>query len=190
MLWSVPTWIWRTFGGSFLSQVQFAQCWRKVCDSGYGGTADDSQLVWISDQIHAVYSKSIEITVDSANAVSDNLFGETTEEAEEESTDIDKAKELLSDVTGSVAKVIEQFKNVLNRFIEAIAVMIVTTCLIPILVIVFFVWIVKTLFNVPIVVPTQLINPKKAKHSIRDKSSGADRLPHEEKKELPEFVNN
>ena len=146
--------------------------------------------VWISDQIHAVYSKSIEITVDSANAVSDNLFGETTEEAEEESTVIDKAKELLSDVTGSVAKVIEQFKNVLNRFIEAIAVMIVTTCLIPILVIVFFVWIAKTLFNVPIVVPTQLIKPKKAKHSIRDKSSGADRLPHEEKKELPEFVNN
>ena len=139
--------------------------------------------VWISDQIHAVYSKSIEITVESANAVSENLFDDTEEGTEEKSTVIDKAKNLLSDVTGSVAKVIEQFKNVLNRFIEAIAVMIVTTCLIPILVIVFFVWIVKTLFNVPIVVPTQFIKPKKAKYSREE------RLPRNDKKELPERVN-
>ena len=138
--------------------------------------------VWISDQIHAVYSKSIEITVDSANAVSDNLFDETADATEEKSTVIDKAKDLLSDVTGSVAKVIEQFKNVLNRFIEAIAVMIVTTCLIPILVIVFFVWIVKTLFNVPIVVPTQFIKPKKGKHSREE------RLPRDDRRELPERV--
>ena len=60
---------------------------------------------------------------------------------------------------------IEQFKNVLNRFIEAAAVMIVTTCIIPILVILFFLWVVKTLFNIPIVVPTQILKPKKAKHS-------------------------
>ena len=139
--------------------------------------------VWISDQIHAVYSKSIEITVDSANAVSDNLFGETTEETEE-STVIDKAKELLSDVTGSVAKVIEQFKNVLNRFIEAIAVMIVTTCLIPVLVILFFVWVVKTLFNIPIVVPTQLMKPKRIKHTRRAE------LTNEDKQELLAPVNN
>lgn len=138
--------------------------------------------VWISDQINEVYSKSIEITVESANAVSENLFGETAEATEEGSTVIDKAKELLSDVTGSVAKVIEQFKNVLNRFIEAIAVMVVTTCVIPILVILFFVWIVKTLFNIPIIVPTQLIKPKKAKHSRED------RLPHSNRRELSEQV--
>ena len=141
--------------------------------------------VWISDQIHAVYSESIEITVESANAVSDNLFGETdVEETEGKTTVIDKAKELLSNMTGSAAKVIEQFKNVLNRFIEAIAVMIVTTCLIPVLVILFFVWVVKTLFNIPIVVPTQLMKPKRIKHTRRAE------LTNEDKQELLAPVNN
>ena len=111
--------------------------------------------VWVSDQINAIYSRSIEITVQSANAVSDNLFGEMADEAGENTTVIDEAKSILDNVAGSVGGIIEQFKNVLNRFIEATAVMIVTTCLIPILVIMFFAWIVKTLFNIQIILPSR-----------------------------------
>ena len=37
---------------------------------------------------------------------------------------------------------------VLNRFLEALAVMLVTTCLIPILVLLFFVWLVKLILGV------------------------------------------
>jgi len=120
--------------------------------------------VWISDQINAIYAKSIEVTVQSAGAVSENLIGEMSGENEENTTVIDEAKAILGDVSGSVAGVIDQFRNVLNRFIEATAVMIVTTCLIPILVILFFVWIVKTLFNYPIILPTSLPKPKKKYH--------------------------
>lgn len=117
--------------------------------------------VWVCDQINAIYSKSIELTVQSANAVSDNLIGEMSDGSEENTTVIDEAKSILGDLSGSVAGVIEQFRNVLNRFIEATAVMIVTTCLIPILVIAFFVWIVKTLFNAPIILPANLTKPLK-----------------------------
>ena len=117
--------------------------------------------VWVCDQINAIYSKSIELTVQSANAVSDNLIGEMSDGSEENTTVIDEAKSILGDLTGSAAGVIEQFRNVLNRFIEATAVMIVTTCLIPILVIVFFVWIVKTLFNAPIILSANLTKPLK-----------------------------
>ena len=120
--------------------------------------------VWVSDQINDTYSASIEITVQSASAVSDNLIGEMAGESEGSTTVIDEAKAILDDVTSSVAAVIQQFKNVLNRFIEATAVMIVTTCLIPIIVVLFFVWVVKALFNLPIIVPTQLLTPKKIKH--------------------------
>ena len=67
-------------------------------------------------------------------------------------------------LSGSVARVVEQFKNLLNRFIEAIAVMMVTTCLIPILVIMFFAWVVKILFNVQINLSAQLPKPKKRKN--------------------------
>ena len=126
--------------------------------------------VWVSDQINAIYSESIEITVQSASAVSENLIGETAEEGEENTTVIDEAKALLGDLSGSVAGVVEQFKNLLNRFIEATAVMIVTTCLIPLLVIVFFVWIVKTLFNVQIILPTNIPKPRKPKRSRGDEN--------------------
>lgn len=126
--------------------------------------------VWVSDQINAVYSKSIEITVQSASAVSENLIGEVPDESEENTTVIDEAKALLGDLSGSVAGVVEQFKNLLNRFIEATAVMIVTTCLIPILVIMFFVWIVKTLFSVQIILPASLPKPKRLKRSRGDEN--------------------
>ena len=106
--------------------------------------------VWVSDKINAIYPTSIEITVQSANAVSDNLLGDMTDKHQEHTTVIDEAKEILGDLSGSVAEVIKQFKNVLNRFVEATAVMIVTTCLVPLLVILFFGWMMKTLFHIPI----------------------------------------
>ena len=125
--------------------------------------------VWVSDQINDIYSESIEVTVQSASAVSDNLFTEGQDEHEENSSVIDKAKTLLDDLSGSVAGVIQQFKNMLNRFIEATAVMVVTTCVIPILVILFFLWIVKTLFNVQVVFPAPPLKPRKSKQSSDEK---------------------
>ena len=124
--------------------------------------------VWVSDQINATYSESIELTVQSASAVSDNLITEELDENDENTTVIDKAKSLLGDMASSVAGVIQQFKNMLNRFIEATAVMVVTTCIIPILVILFFIWAVKILFNIQVVVPTQMLKPKKIKRSRED----------------------
>lgn len=112
--------------------------------------------VWVSDQINAVYAESIEMTVQSANAVSDGLFGEMSDENEESTTVIDKAKEILGDISGSVAGVLEQFKTMLNRFVEAVAVMLVTNCLIPILVILFFWWLIKVIFRVQIKLPSPL----------------------------------
>ena len=117
--------------------------------------------VWVCDQVNAIYSQSIALTVESANAVSENLIGDMSDETEESTSIIDQAKSILGDLSGSVAGVVEQFRNILNRFVEATAVMIVTTCLIPILVIVFFAWIVKTLFNAPIILPANVPKPLK-----------------------------
>ena len=121
--------------------------------------------IWVSDQINAIYSQSIEMTVQSANEASDNLFDEMQDENGEDTTVIDEVKTVLGDLSGSVAGMIEQFKNILNRFVEATAVMIVTTCLIPILVILFFAWVVKCLFDVQIVIPAHPPKLRKPKHS-------------------------
>ena len=125
--------------------------------------------VWVSDRINGIYSRSIEITVESANAVSENLIGDIAGENNENTSVIDEAKALLGDISGSVAGVIDQFKNVLNRFVEATAVMIVTTCLVPVLVILFFAWLVKTLFHVPLILPAGLQKSRRTADPAEEK---------------------
>ena len=57
---------------------------------------------------------------------------------------------VVKTVTGKAKEWINKLTTQLNNMIDAIAVMIVTTCVIPILVIAFLIWIVKMLFSVNI----------------------------------------
>lgn len=57
---------------------------------------------------------------------------------------------VVKTVTGKAKEWIDKLTTQLNNMIDAIAVMIVTTCVIPILVIAFLIWIVKMLFSVNI----------------------------------------
>lgn len=115
--------------------------------------------VWVNDQIKAVYNKSIDLAIQSASDVSDNLTDVLSDEAGEETSVIDEAKTMLEELPGSVAGVIGKFKGVINRFIEATAIMIVTNCLVPIAVILLFGWLIKTLFNVQVVLPENPVKP-------------------------------
>ena len=56
----------------------------------------------------------------------------------------------MSWIENAAGTIVEYVTGLLSRFIEAIAVMIVTSCLIPILVIIFFIFLMKILFNVDI----------------------------------------
>ena len=55
---------------------------------------------------------------------------------------------LVLATTGAATAAVGQLKTVLNRFIEALAVMLVTSCLIPILVLLFFAWLVKLMLGI------------------------------------------
>lgn len=67
---------------------------------------------------------------------------------------ISNAKESVGDAVNSVAisseELVKKVENTLNRFIEAVAVMIITSCVIPILVLVFFFWLIKILLEVDV----------------------------------------
>ena len=68
------------------------------------------------------------------------------------------AKDKVVETVGGVVSIVKDKANILidkltsqlNKMIETIAVMLVTTCVIPVLVILFFVWFVKMLFSVDI----------------------------------------
>ena len=54
----------------------------------------------------------------------------------------------------------------LNRFLEALAVMLVTSCLIPILVLLFFVWLVKFIWGIALPAPKPL-SGRRPRHQER-----------------------
>lgn len=112
--------------------------------------------VKVADMIDTTYQSSIESTIDSAKQATDEIESETdTEESTNGSSNDTKStvkKGLLSGIVSKVEETVsgaaKNVENVLNRFIEALAVMLVTSCLIPILVLVFFVWLVKLILGV------------------------------------------
>ena len=110
--------------------------------------------VGIANLIEDTYHSSIQNTID--------LALETTEEIEED-TELNAAKEeekkgnifsdLLSTVTETVSIATDKVENVLNHYLEALAVLLVTTCVIPVLVLFFFVWLVKIVLGIDIPAP-------------------------------------
>jgi cytoskeletal protein RodZ len=78
--------------------------------------------------------------------------GESAAEKAEESQSwwdsiVNGAKDIAGNAKNVAVGLLDEFQQTLNHLIEALAVMIVTSCLIPILVILFFVWIIKTVLN-------------------------------------------
>ncbi len=131
--------------------------------------------VGVSDMIEKTYGESINATLEAATETVEDLesnaesaVAEATENASEgaESTESELSwwERLTGTVTSAAGDIIEAakdkvtvatstFERVLNNMIEALAVMIVTSCVIPILVLVFFVWLIKLIFNISVPMP-------------------------------------
>jgi len=105
--------------------------------------------VFVSDMIEKTYEASIQETIKQAE--------QTTNEIEDSnndtSTDETWVQKFLRKTKRTYKQMTEGFETMLNNMIEAFAVMIVTSCLIPIVVLWFFVWLAKTILNVDIPLP-------------------------------------
>lgn len=118
--------------------------------------------VHVSQLIYSTYQESIDTTLaETENLISQAEDAADAETEEEQDTQdggilsgfIDKAKDTIDKAKETISGATEQFKYMLNKFIDGLAVLIVTTCLIPILVMVFFVWIVKIILSTAITQP-------------------------------------
>ena len=85
-----------------------------------------------------------------ASLTTENIQSATSGEADEsEKSGLSGLfSKVTEGITGAATAAVEQLKTVLNRFIEALAVMLVTSCLIPILVLLFFAWLVKLMLGI------------------------------------------
>ena len=129
--------------------------------------------VKVADMIETTYASSIESTIETAKQTTDEIESETGESGqvddkssnEKSTSDSDSdSKEnaggffsgLFNKVQEGVSTATANVENVLNNFIEALAILLVTSCLIPILVLIFFVWLVKMLLGLNIDIPTSV----------------------------------
>ena len=60
---------------------------------------------------------------------------------------VSAAKGIAGDAKSAAIGLLDEFQQIVNHLIEALAVLIVTSCLIPILVILFFMWIIRTVLS-------------------------------------------
>lgn len=98
--------------------------------------------VKVSDLIYNTYAASIESTI--AAAEDDEIIPVDSDTGGIASWFVDRATNLTQTASG-----------ILNRFVEALAVMIVTCCLIPLLVLLFFLWLMKVILgiDIPVIIP-------------------------------------
>ena len=116
----------------------------------------------ISDLIYEVNKTTIEqVTTEIDESI-------TEEENEEDKSWLDK---MLDKVKDSVSNAGEKAKQILNRFIDAIAMLIITYCAIPIIVVLLVIWFIKFLFGITIPVPKGDKLPLLRKHKNENKTN-------------------
>ena len=97
----------------------------------------------VSDMIYRAYDSSIQSTVEAAESLSD-----TTAELAEAEEDKGRIASILDRISETASTLTDKAADILNRFVETLAVLIVTAAVIPILVLLFFLWVIKQLTGV------------------------------------------
>lgn len=139
--------------------------------------------VAITDMIETTYKASIESALENSEEVTKEISGgaSTADLQKEESASTaatqddqslwDKIRgipravtEGTTDVVSNLTQVSEEklkeLETVLNNFMESIAVMIITSCVIPILVLVFFIYVIKSVVSAA--TPVRIVLPESA----------------------------
>lgn len=110
--------------------------------------------VVLSNLIDESYKESVQATLEEAQTSSQEL--QENSDAEDENV----ISEFIDKVKGGVNAEIQKFENLLTRFIESIALLIVTSCAIPIAVLLFFLWVIKMITGVSIDIPNIRLSDK------------------------------
>ena len=118
--------------------------------------------VKISGMINEVYQSSIDATITAATesageieAVTGNV--KSSEETEQEQTVLEKIAQIVEEgvvvLSQDIAGATARLKATVDRYIDALAVMIVTSCVIPIVVVIVFLWLARILVGLDIHLP-------------------------------------
>ena len=116
--------------------------------------------VGLSNMIESTHDFMIQQTIDEANQAADEINENNDTE------DSSVLEQFIERLKGGVNEEIEKFQTILSNFIDSVAVLIVTTCVIPIVVLVVLVVVFRQLFGVAGSVWEDAERFKDAKNSI------------------------
>lgn len=107
--------------------------------------------LYISTWVEQKNEEFIQQTIDSTRDIQNKIVSEVESENNEDTGFIEsiknKAQEVVETVTVGVKVIIEECKMVLSNLIDVVAIFIVTTCVIPIVIILLYIRMVKVLFE-------------------------------------------
>lgn len=102
----------------------------------------------ISNLVEKQYETEIQQTVDAANENTEAIKG-TADRSDDGSLWTD----FIAKIKGGSSTLLGKLESTLNSFIDAIAIYIVTSCVIPVVVLIIGIWLIKTLFHLNIDMP-------------------------------------
>ena len=130
--------------------------------------------VKVNNLIEDTYNQTIEEAKNSEIVTEENIS-----EEESESGFLSKLKESVSNIGDNASELLKKGEKILSNFIDAIAILLITSCVIPIGVLLFFIWIIKIIFGVKI----PISNIKKTKSNDSTEKKQIDNLVEEQKLE-------
>ena len=104
-----------------------------------------------SDMIYKSYEDSINATITETEQFTDET-APLTEESNQS-----KLASLLESLKQTASGLTQKASGILNHYVQALAILIVTSCVIPILIIIFFIWLIKLFTGLS--VSTRMLRP-------------------------------
>jgi predicted PurR-regulated permease PerM len=107
--------------------------------------------IHVSDLLYDNYQASIQQTIDTEEQNMEYIEDKKEDFSKEDQNLIEKFEKFISNVTSKIGNDISTMANkgdeTLFSFLDAIAILIITTCVIPIVVILIFAWAIKIIFG-------------------------------------------
>jgi len=146
----------------FLRNEQVRVLSMKLCLFGICAFLVIPVSVKVSDLINETHGESIQATISAAEESVTEIESASSATAEEDTNNekknvfqnlFDAVKSGIGTISQSASAVTEKLKRLVDHFVDALAVLIVTSCVIPLAIIAIFVWLVKALFRIELKIP-------------------------------------
>lgn len=160
--WIVPASMVMYILNLFLKNEQLRVLSTKLCVFGICAFLVIPVSVKVSDLINETHSESIQATIraaeESASEIESASNASDDKGAENGKRNVfqklfDAIEGGVETISQSVSAVTEKLRRIVDNFIDALAVLIVTSCIIPLAIIAVFAWLVKALFHLELKVP-------------------------------------